>query len=104
MDKYYQRNPIGSPPLPRNPVVKTGQWIWILIVSSIPLVNLIAFFYWAFDSTVLPTKKYYARGILSIALISILLAAVAVIVAVFVFSYNFDAILKYFWSFIKAYI
>jgi hypothetical protein len=43
-------------------VVKTGEWVWTLFLTFIPLVNIIMFFVWAFGSGTNPNKANWAKA------------------------------------------
>ncbi len=61
------------------PVITTGDWIITLLVSSIPLVNIIMLFVWSFGGGTNPNKANWAKAILIWMAISIVL-----VVAIFI--------------------
>jgi hypothetical protein len=65
----YQQQP-GEP---RYPAVSLGNWIFTLILTAIPLVGFILLLVWAFDGSTNPSKKNYARAVLILALIGVIL-------------------------------
>lgn len=76
------------------PPMKTGAWIGTFILLIIPLVNLICLFVWAFSGKTNPSKKTYARALLILILIELILAAAGVALAIFVFHVDFQALLQ----------
>lgn len=57
----------------------TGEWMWSLFLTGIPVVGLIAMFVWAFGSTAKVSKRSFARAALLWAAIGV---AVSVVVAI----------------------
>lgn len=55
------------------PVISTGDWIITLLVSAIPLVNIIMFFVWSFGGGTNPNKANWAKAVLIFIAISIVL-------------------------------
>ncbi|MHC1776230.1 MAG: hypothetical protein AB9834_12535 [Lentimicrobium sp.] len=55
------------------PVISTGDWIITLLVSAIPLVNIIMLFVWSFGGGTNPNKANWAKAILIWIVISIVL-------------------------------
>lgn len=53
-----------------------GDWMVTILVTFIPLVNLIMYFVWAFSSTSHPSKKTWAQASLIWLLISIVFSAI----------------------------
>lgn len=51
-------------------VMSIGDWIGALIVLSIPILNIIMYFVWAFSDEINKNKKNFARA-------SLILAAIA---------------------------
>ena len=49
---------------PTNSVIKTGEWIVILLITSIPIVNIVMLFVWAFGSDTNPNKANWAKATL----------------------------------------
>lgn len=54
-------------------IVSVWDWIGVIILMAIPLINLIMLFVWAFSEETNPSKKNYARATLIIFAIIILL-------------------------------
>ncbi len=54
-----------------------GDWIITILITFIPIVNLIMYFVWAFSSTSHPSKKTWAQASLIWLLISVVLSAIA---------------------------
>lgn len=68
------------------PPITTGSWLVTIILSTIPVVNLIALFYWSFSKTADPNKANWSRAMLIWILISIILfIAVAAISGISIF-------------------
>lgn len=56
------------------PVISMKDWVLSIIISSIPLIGLIMLFVWAFSgSTINENKKNWAKAMLIIQLIGIVL-------------------------------
>jgi len=55
------------------PVVTIGEWIITMLVSVIPLVNIIMFFVWSFARGTNPNKANWAKAMLIWIAISIVL-------------------------------
>lgn len=53
-------------------VLSTKDWLITLIITAIPVVNIIMFFIWAFGDGTNPTKANWAKA--SLMLIGILIA------------------------------
>ena len=56
------------------PPVGVGEYIVMLILSGIPIIGLILLISWAFGSQVNPSKRNFARAVLLLGLIGIVLA------------------------------
>ncbi|MDD4495870.1 MAG: zinc ribbon domain-containing protein [Eubacteriales bacterium] len=56
------------------PVLSVGQYIVMMIVFAIPIVNIIMLFVWGFGDSVNPNKKNYCRAALIMAAIGIVLS------------------------------
>lgn len=54
-----------------------GDWMITILITFIPIVNLIMYFVWAFSSTSHPSKKTWAQASLIWLLISVVLSAIA---------------------------
>lgn len=60
----------GSEPL------RVGQYIAMFLLQCIPLVGIILLFVWAFSSTENPNKKNYARAVLILSVIGLILSII----------------------------
>lgn len=52
-----------TPPPPEEPV-STGEWVWTILVSVIPLVGLVLLLVWAFGGNTKVGKRNWARAML----------------------------------------
>ncbi|WP_418710602.1 hypothetical protein, partial [Allofournierella sp.] len=52
-----------APPPPEEPV-GTGEWVWTILVSVIPLVGLVLLLVWAFGGNTKIGKRNWARAML----------------------------------------
>ncbi len=59
---------------PMAPVVGIGDWFVSLLVTSIPIVNIIVLLVWAFSSGTNPSKANWAKAMLIWVLVGIVLA------------------------------
>ena len=57
-------------------VVSVGNWLLSIIVTSIPIVNIIFLAYWAFNKNINKTKQNWAKATLLLFVIVIALYAV----------------------------
>lgn len=62
------------------PVVSVGDWLITLLIRSIPLVNIIMLFVWAFDSGNNPNKANWAKAVLIWIAISVVLGLIVMVV------------------------
>lgn len=60
--------------------VSIGGWIGVMLLTCLPLVNLIMLFVWAFSSSTKKSLKNYARASLILALIGVVLVVVVSII------------------------
>jgi len=60
--------------------VSVGEWIGTWLLCCIPIVNYILLFVWAFGATAKPSKKTYARAMLLMSLITIIISFLVIIV------------------------
>lgn len=60
--------------------VSIGGWIGVMLLTCLPLVNLIMLFVWAFSSSTKKSLKNYARAALILALIGVVLVVVVSII------------------------
>lgn len=42
--------------------VSTGEWMWTILVSGIPVIGLIMLFVWAFNKSENPSKANWAKA------------------------------------------
>lgn len=56
-----------------NKTVTLGDWIITLILLAIPLVNIIMLIYWAVNATTNPSKQNYARAVIILGAVGVLL-------------------------------
>ena len=67
-------------------VIKTGEWMWTLLIASIPLIGIIMMFVWAFSAGENPSKANWAKAILLWMLIGLILGGLILILFLSVFS------------------
>ncbi|MDO5638298.1 MAG: hypothetical protein Q4G28_00315 [Neisseria sp.] len=72
------RTPFDEPKIAS--VIPPAEWLGVLFLTMIPLVNLAASGYWAFSRRTNPTKANYARTILIIHGLLFVAAAVTLVV------------------------
>ena len=58
------------------PVVGLGDWFVTILLTSIPLVNIIMLFIWAFSSNTNPSKANWAKATLLWMLVGIVIAII----------------------------
>jgi len=78
--------------------VSLGDWIVTMILSGIPIVGLIMILVWAFGGGAKPSKKNYARALIIMALIGIVLGIISSILfagAIAAFSQNISSSYSY---------
>lgn len=74
MNDYQQPEPIRQydlPPAPEAPVMSLMDWVVVLILTALPIVNIIMLIIWTVGENVNPNKKNYARAALIMTAISI---------------------------------
>jgi len=73
------------------PIMKVGDWLIVLLLLIIPVVNLIMLLIWAFGSDTNPNKSNYAKAALIWMLIWVVLYVFFIVVfgAAFLFSNGF---------------
>ncbi|MBN1892749.1 MAG: hypothetical protein JW780_08210 [Clostridiales bacterium] len=59
-----------------NTTVSVGEWIVTYILMAIPLVNFIMLIVWAFGSDAAPSKKNWAKAMLILMVIGIVLTII----------------------------
>lgn len=57
--------------------VSLGDWIVTMILSSIPIVGIIMILVWAFGEGAKPSKKNFARALIIMTLIGIVLSIIS---------------------------
>lgn len=76
--------------------VSMGEWMWTLLLSAIPFVNLIPLLVWAFSSSTKASKANFSRAVLLWMVIGFCLSIVlAILVFVFGISLGFKLINDY---------
>jgi hypothetical protein len=65
--------------------VKVGEWVWTILIASIPLVGLIMLFVWAFSQAENPSKANWAKAMLLWMLIGCVLAGLIMLLFVSAF-------------------
>jgi|AGTN01.3.fsa_nt_gi hypothetical protein len=91
---YYPYSPGSSLPKRGAPAPSVGKWIGVMLLTAIPVVDIIAAFAWAFGPTVSKSLKNYGRAFLILLLAVIILAAAGVLIAIYVFDYDFLALIR----------
>jgi hypothetical protein len=66
---------------PLTEVVSVGEWMLTLLISAIPVVNLVMFFVWAFGANTKLSKANWAKA--SLIWVGIIIA-VYIVIAVFI--------------------
>lgn len=69
-----ERSVTNSTVITTSSPVKVGEWIWTILIASIPLVGLIMLFVWAFSAGENPSKANWAKAMLLWMLIGCVLA------------------------------
>ncbi|GAB1468555.1 hypothetical protein MASR2M64_12870 [Candidatus Cloacimonadota bacterium] len=69
MDEYYKANDSGSSHLGLvdatiAPVLSMLEWLVIIIISCIPVANIIVMFIWAFGNNDNPNRRNFAKAFL----------------------------------------
>ncbi|SFL52854.1 hypothetical protein SAMN03159341_1071 [Paenibacillus sp. 1_12] len=68
---------------PQAPVVPVKDWIIALIISAIPIVNIVMWFIWAFGGNTNPNKQSFFKAyLLLLAIVVVIYAVVFVIILV----------------------
>lgn len=65
--------PVGMTAQGTAPIITIGNYIVMFIIAAIPIVGLVMLFVWGFGSYVNPNKKNYARAVLIMAAIVLVL-------------------------------
>ena len=61
------------------PPVKTLEWVWSMILTAIPIVNLVVLLIWSFGSSVSISKRNWARAKLILVAVSTVISVLALI-------------------------
>ena len=69
------------------PPVKTLEWLWSLILTAIPIVNLVVLLIWSFGAGTSTSKRNWARAKLILVAVSTVLSVIAIIVLLGVMIY-----------------
>ena len=76
--------PVSQPPKKtetnQDHIISLGEWMWSLLLTFIPIVNIIALIVWSVSETTNPNKKNFARARLIYAGIGIVVWIVLLIV------------------------
>ena len=64
----------------KDQTVSMGDWIVAYIITGIPIVGIVMLFVWAFGSDTKPSKKNWARALLIIAAIGIVIYIILAVV------------------------
>lgn len=76
--KQYQYNNQQNQPsgAPLEPSMSLGDWLLIMLLVSIPCVNIILLLLWAFGRNVSITKKNYSRAMLIFMVIGLVIGLI----------------------------
>lgn len=61
------------------PVIKVEEWIFLILLGMIPILNLIVFTYFGFSRKIDPNKRNFSRAVLTYLLILTLLVMMTTI-------------------------
>ena len=67
--------------------MKTLEWLWSLILTAIPIVNLVVLLIWSFGAGTSTSKRNWARAKLILVAVSTVLSVIAIIVLLGVMFY-----------------
>lgn len=56
------------------PIIKIEEWLFLILVGMIPVINLIAYIYFSFNRKINENKRNFARAVLIYLMIIIILA------------------------------
>jgi len=56
--------------------VTLGQWMLTMLISAIPIVNIIMFFVWGFSKSTQPSKANWAKATLIYVAIGVILGSI----------------------------
>ncbi len=57
----------------QSPIMSIGEWVITLLLTSIPIVNIVMLFVWGFGSATNPTKANFAKASLIFVLAAVVL-------------------------------
>lgn len=63
------------------PVIKIEEWIFLLLIAMIPIVNLVVFIYFSFNKRVNTNKRNFAKAVLTYLIVLILLVILTTILS-----------------------
>lgn len=89
----------GNLLLPPNPVtrpLKTWDFILMILVGAVPVVNIIVYLVWAFSSRSNLNRKSFARAILILFLVEILLTIGSLFILEYFYNFNLPMIYNYY--------
>lgn len=67
--------------------IRTSEWVITLLVASIPIINFIMFFVWAFGSGTHASKANWAKAMLIwLAVITVIYTLIAIVFGVAILS------------------
>ena len=76
------RGPFGPPPDRRHRVMRTGDWVLVLLLLAVPVVNLVLLFVWAFGGGNLNRRNFARAGLilggLQLLLVMLLVLAIGI--------------------------
>ena len=55
------------------PVIKIEEWIFLLLLAMIPIVNLVSFIYYSFSKRLNTNKRNFAKAVLTYLIVLMLL-------------------------------
>lgn len=61
------------------PVIKIEEWIFLILLAMIPIINLVIFIYLSMSKKVNANKRNFARAILTYLIILVLLVVITTI-------------------------
>lgn len=70
------------------PPVKTLEWLWSLILTVIPVVNLVVLLIWSFGGGISISKRNWARAKLILVVVSTVISIIVAIALVGIVTYN----------------
>ncbi|MEK3723314.1 hypothetical protein [Paenibacillus sp. FSL H8-0034] len=77
---------------PQAPVVPVKEWIIALIISAIPIVNIVMWFVWAFGGNANPNKQSFFKAyLLLVAIVFVIYAVIAVLILITVGTAGFNS-------------